>query len=114
MQSQFWRNRHRLPPSAAGGRWTASSCLWYGNKPAIQGSPPPATDANQHTHTHPSTTPPRNAPQAREAREGTRVGPYHIPKGSTVVFNVFGVHRDPRHYPYPEEFRRVEVVRMGV
>lgn len=71
------------------------------------------TVAIQHTRTHPSTTPPCNVLQAREAREGTRVGPYHIPKGSTVVFNVFGVHRDPRHYPHPEEFRRVEVGRMG-
>jgi len=35
----------------------------------------------------------------RRADEDVDVGGYRIPKGTTVVMNLWGLHRDPRFYP---------------
>ncbi|HET6336461.1 MAG TPA: cytochrome P450 [Polyangiales bacterium] len=41
----------------------------------------------------------------RSTREATMVGPYQLPKDSDVVIWIYVVHRDPRWYPEPNEFR---------
>lgn len=41
----------------------------------------------------------------RNTREDTTIGPYRIAKGAEVVIWIYVVHRDPRWYPSPGEFR---------
>lgn len=46
-------------------------------------------------------------PQTREAcSEGVAVGGHAIPKGARLGLDVWAVHRNPRYYPDPEEYRR--------
>ena len=40
----------------------------------------------------------------RRALEDLELGGYRIPKGTTVVMNLWGLHRDPRYYAEPESF----------
>jgi cytochrome P450 len=40
----------------------------------------------------------------RKAIEDLELGGYRIPKGTTVVMNLWGLHRDARYYPDPESF----------
>lgn len=49
---------------------------------------------------------PSCAPQARTCTRNAVLGGYSIPAGSRVMFNILGLHRDPKHYPQPEAFRR--------
>ena len=37
----------------------------------------------------------------RRALEDLELGGYRIPKGTTMVMNLWGLHRDPRYYPEP-------------
>jgi cytochrome P450 len=41
----------------------------------------------------------------RNTREDTTIGPYRIVKGAEIVIWIYVVHRDPRWYPNPSEFR---------
>jgi cytochrome P450 len=41
----------------------------------------------------------------RRAEKDVEVGGYRVPKGTTMVMNVWGLHHDPRFYPDPEAFR---------
>lgn len=41
----------------------------------------------------------------REPVQDVEVGPYHIPKGRTIFISPYVVHRDPRFYEEPEQFR---------
>ena len=38
------------------------------------------------------------------AEDGVEVGGYAVPKGSTVIFNVWGIMRDPGVWEWPDEF----------
>src|SRR5262249_26004867 len=40
----------------------------------------------------------------RRALEDLELGGYRIPKGTTMVMNLWGLHRDPRYYAEPESF----------
>ena len=40
----------------------------------------------------------------RKALEDLELGGYRIPKDTTVVMNLWGLHRDPRYYAEPERF----------
>jgi cytochrome P450 len=39
------------------------------------------------------------------ADRDVEIGGYRVPKGVTIVVDVWAVHHDPRFYPDPEEFR---------
>ncbi|EXC36848.1 Cytochrome P450 82A3 [Morus notabilis] len=41
----------------------------------------------------------------REATEDCHVGSHHIPKGTRLIVNIWKLHRDPRMWPDPTEFR---------
>lgn len=41
----------------------------------------------------------------RMADEDVDVGPYHLPKGTTVMINVQGVHHNPEYWPEPLVYR---------
>lgn len=41
----------------------------------------------------------------RRADRDVEIGGYRVPKGVTVVMDIWAVHHDPRFYPDPEEFR---------
>ncbi|XP_042905422.2 cytochrome P450 2J2-like [Parasteatoda tepidariorum] len=38
------------------------------------------------------------------AREDTKIGGYHIPKGAIVISNAWALHNDPEYWPEPEKF----------
>ncbi len=42
---------------------------------------------------------------SREALEDITVGGWFIPKGTVVHVDIYGIQRDPNHFPQPEEFR---------
>ncbi|GAB4822567.1 hypothetical protein N2152v2_009613 [Parachlorella kessleri] len=42
---------------------------------------------------------------AREANQPTSIGGFSIPAGTTIMFNVWSLHRDPEQFPDPEVFR---------
>jgi cytochrome P450 len=44
---------------------------------------------------------------AREAAAECAVGGWRVPRGARVQFDVHSMHHDPRHFPDPQEFRRV-------
>lgn len=39
------------------------------------------------------------------ALEDCRINGYHIPAGSTIMFNLWKIHHDPRVWPEPEKFQ---------
>ena len=39
-----------------------------------------------------------------EVSEDTSIGPFYVPKGATVVPNIWGIHRDPQVWINPNEF----------
>nr|GMC96651.1 cytochrome P450 82C4-like [Ipomoea batatas] len=41
----------------------------------------------------------------REAMEDCKIGKYHIPKGTRLILNLLKLHRDPRIWSEPDEFR---------
>ncbi|MGZ3420614.1 MAG: cytochrome P450 [Polyangiales bacterium] len=41
----------------------------------------------------------------REATRDVRVGDWSLPRGTTVLMSLFGMHHDPRFFPDPEAFR---------
>ncbi|XP_068653854.1 xanthotoxin 5-hydroxylase CYP82C4-like [Aristolochia californica] len=40
-----------------------------------------------------------------EAMEDCNVGGFHVPTGTRIIANLYKLHRDPRVWPEPEEFR---------
>ncbi|KAL6467406.1 hypothetical protein MHYP_G00252100 [Metynnis hypsauchen] len=42
---------------------------------------------------------------ARSICEDTRIGGYKVPKGTNAIIMPYALHRDPRYFPDPEEFR---------
>jgi len=41
----------------------------------------------------------------REALEDLTIGGHHVPAGTTMLINMMLLHRDPKHFPEPEEYR---------
>jgi cytochrome P450 len=41
----------------------------------------------------------------RRTERDVELGGYRVPKGRTVLMNIWAVHHDPRFYPEPEQFR---------
>lgn len=41
----------------------------------------------------------------REATEDCHIGEYYVPKGTRLVVNIWKLHRDPRIWSEPDEFR---------
>ncbi|XP_068654948.1 cytochrome P450 CYP82D47-like [Aristolochia californica] len=40
-----------------------------------------------------------------EAMEDCNIGGFHVPAGTRIITNLYKIHRDPRVWPEPEEFR---------
>ncbi|XP_068655224.1 xanthotoxin 5-hydroxylase CYP82C4-like [Aristolochia californica] len=40
-----------------------------------------------------------------ESMEDTDIGGFHVPAGTRIIANLYKLHRDPRVWPEPEEFR---------
>ncbi|KAK1386602.1 Cytochrome P450, family 82, subfamily G, polypeptide 1 [Heracleum sosnowskyi] len=49
--------------------------------------------------------PPAPISGPREATEDCHIGDYHVPKGTRLVVNTWKLHRDPRIWSEPDEFR---------
>ena len=41
---------------------------------------------------------------SRQALEDDQIGPYHIPKGSTIMLSPYVMHRNPKYWSNPEAF----------
>jgi cytochrome P450 len=76
----------------------------------LGGRPPTAADLPQLPFTEHVITealrlfPPAYA-QGREAVRDCTIGDYRIPRGTTIFFFQWILHRDPRYFDNPEEFR---------
>ncbi|XP_051939749.1 cytochrome P450 4V2 [Hippocampus zosterae] len=42
---------------------------------------------------------------ARSLREDTKINGYKVPSGTNAIIITYALHRDPRYFPEPEEFR---------
>ena len=47
------------------------------------------------------------------ASEDTTIGPYYVPKGTTVVPNIWGIHQDPGHWRDLHDFRPERFIDSG-
>lgn len=41
----------------------------------------------------------------RQALADDKLGPYHVPAGKNVMINIYGLHRHPKYWDAPNEFR---------